>query len=81
MIRTVSIRVIAPDRRTAELACAALQSAVGSSRIALGAPRQGRKGDEYLSYGTFQIDDETTLTIEAPAPAPATGPTTRLKTR
>ncbi|HEU5103251.1 MAG TPA: hypothetical protein VFU22_29725, partial [Roseiflexaceae bacterium] len=45
---------------------AALQNSVGSARIALTTPRKGRKGDEYLTYGTFQIDDETTLTITGP---------------
>lgn len=77
MITTVQIRIIAPDERTAKLAIAALQTSVGSARIALTAPRRGRKGDEYLTYGTFQIDDDTTLTVEAPAPA-ATGPTQQL---
>jgi hypothetical protein len=76
MIKTVQIRIIAPDEATAKLAIAALQNSVGSARIALAAPHKGRRGDEYLTYGTFQIDDETTLTIEAPAAA--TGPTTRL---
>jgi hypothetical protein len=76
VIKTVQIRIIAPDERTAQLAIAALQNSVGSARIALATPRQGRRGDEYLTYGTFQIDDETTVTIEAPAAA--TGPTTRL---
>lgn len=77
MIKTVQIRIIAPDQRTAELAIAALQNSVGSARVALTTPRRGRKGSEYLTYGTLQVDDETTITIEAPAPA-ATGPTTRL---
>lgn len=75
MIKTVQIRIIAPDEATAKLAIAALREHVGSARIALAAPHRGRKGSEYLTYGTLQVDDDTTLTIEAPA---ATGPTTRI---
>ena len=91
MIKTVQIRIIAPDSRTAQLAIAALQNSVGSARVALTTPRQGRKGDEWLTYGTFQVDDQTTLSIEGSArkpravtvpttkQKPATGKTTKLK--
>lgn len=81
MIKTVQIRIIAPDQRTAELAIVALQNTVGSARVALTAPRKGRKGDEYLTYGTLQVDDETMITIEGPPPAAATGVTKRLSRR
>jgi hypothetical protein len=86
VIKTVQIRIIAPDARTAELAIAALQNSVGSARVALTTPRKGRKGDEYLTYGTLQVDTQTTVTIEVPAPATgaterlaATGPEKRLR--
>ena len=87
MIKTVQIRIIAPDERTAQLAVQALVNSVGSARVALTAPRLGKWSGEYLTYGTLQVDNETTVTVEArwppatiTAPAPATGPTTRIAT-
>jgi len=78
VIKTVSIRIIAPDAATAELAIAALQNSVGSARVALSRPRLGRRGEEYLTYGTLQVDDQTTVTIEALEAPAATGKTTKL---
>ena len=77
MIKTVQIRIIAPDERSAELAIKALQQSVDTARVVLTTPRKGRKGDEYLTYGTLQIGNETSVEIVAPALA-ATGDTTRL---
>lgn len=73
MIATVQIRIIAETREQADAAITALRRHIGTAHVSITAPRQGRKGDEYLAYGTFQCE-----VPEETATAPATGPTQRL---
>jgi hypothetical protein len=77
-IATVQIRLLADSEAEARAAIEALRSAVGAARIALSSPREGRKGSQWLTYGTFQCETDEPPTISAPPPA--TGPTTRLAT-
>jgi hypothetical protein len=79
MITTVSIRLIAESEAEARAAITELRGSVGSARIALSSPRKGRKGVEWLAYGTFQFEREEPPTVVAPAVA--TGPTIRLRKR
>jgi len=70
VIKVVQLRIIAESEADAHAAIEALRSSIGSARVALSSPHAGRKGG-YLAYGTLQIEEA--------APAPATGPTTRLR--
>jgi hypothetical protein len=79
MITTVQIRLIADTRDEALAAIAELRNYVGNARISLASPREGRKGRQWLAYGTFQFESGESPTVVALAPA--TGPTTRLRRR
>lgn len=95
MITTVQIRLIADSRDEALAAIAELRQTIGTSRISINSPRQGRDkaGDgnpPWLAYGTFQFDREEPPTVVAPpalvarksqakTPAATTGPTKRLR--
>lgn len=72
-VSTVQIRIIADSEAEAEAAIAALRDGLGSSRVAITSPRQGRKGSEWLAYGTLQIE-----TPDA-EPSAYTGKTRRLR--
>lgn len=69
-IKVVQLRLVAETEADARAAIEALRSSIGSARVALSSPHEGRKGG-YLAYGTLQIEDA--------APVAVTGPTTRLK--
>jgi hypothetical protein len=71
MIKVVQIRLVAETQADAQTAIATLRETVGSSRVALSSPSQGRKGG-WLAYGTLQVD------TSPPPSSPVTGPTTRL---
>lgn len=72
VIKVVQIRLIAENETDALTAIAALRESVGSARVALSSPSQGRKGG-WLAYGTLQVE---ALDM---APAVATGKTIRLR--
>lgn len=72
MIRVIQLRLVAETEIDCVNAIEALRSSIGSARVALSSPHEGRKGD-WLSYGVLQVEDA--------APAAATGPTTRLRRR
>jgi hypothetical protein len=74
VITTVQIRLIADSEAEARAAITELRNFVGSARIALSSPQEGRKGG-WLTYGTFQFDVDELPTVVAPA---STGPTTRI---
>ena len=76
MITVVSLRLIASSEAEAQAAIAELRNYVGSARIALSSPQKGRKSDQWLAYGMFQFERVEPPTIVAPAPT--TGPTTRI---
>jgi hypothetical protein len=81
VIKVVQIRLIAETQADALTAIAALRDAIGSSRVALSNPHEGRKGG-WLAYGTLQVEDCVPPTIAATGPTrrlAATGKTTRLK--
>jgi hypothetical protein len=69
MIKVVQIRLIAESGLDCVNAIADLRHGLGTARVALSAPHQGRKGG-WLAYGTLQVEDSSDLA--------ATGPTTRL---
>jgi hypothetical protein len=70
MIKVIQLRLVAENEADALAAIEALRQSVGTARVALSSPYEGRKGD-WLSYGTLQVEDA--------APIAATGPTTRLR--
>lgn len=74
-ITTVQVRIIADTRDEALSAIAELRSLCGTTRIIIGSPSEGRKG-QFLAYGSFQFEGSEPPTITAP-PA-ATGKTQRL---
>jgi hypothetical protein len=70
VIKVIQLRLVAETQADALTAIAALRDAIGSSRVALSSPHEGRKGG-WLSYGTLQVEDT------APTPAPP-DPTRRI---
>lgn len=75
MIATVQIRLVADNEADALSAIAALRDSVGTARVALSSPHEGRRG-QWLSYGTLQVEP---LTVTASGPTQrlaATGKTT-----
>jgi hypothetical protein len=70
MIKVVQLRLVAETQADALAAIGALRSSIGSARVALSSPYEGRKGG-WLSYGTLQVEDAV--------PIAATGKTTKLK--
>jgi hypothetical protein len=78
VIKVVQIRLVAETEADALAAIEMLVDGVGSVRLALSTPHEGRKGG-WLSYGTLQVDSENAR--YAAERAAATGPTTRLRKR
>lgn len=70
MLKVVQLRLVAETEADALSAIAALRESVGSARIALSGPQEGRRG-QWLAYGTLQV--------EAEVGAAVTGQTTRLR--
>jgi hypothetical protein len=70
VIKVVQLRLVAETQADALTAIAALRDAIGSSRVALSSPHEGRKGG-WLSYGTLQVEDAARM-------AAVTGPTRRI---
>jgi hypothetical protein len=68
VIKVVQVRLVAETQADALAAIESLRESVGSARVALSSPHEGRKGG-WLAYGTLQVE------IEPPA---ATGPADRL---
>jgi hypothetical protein len=77
MLKVIQIRLTAETEADCLAAAEMLVDGVGSVRIAISAPREGRKG-QWLAYGTLQVDERTARFAAEKA---ATGPTTRLRTR
>jgi hypothetical protein len=78
MVKVVQLRLIAETQADAQAAIAALRDAIGSARVALSSPAQGRKGG-WLAYGTLQIEAEVPAATGSTERLAATGKTTRLK--
>jgi hypothetical protein len=77
MIRVIQLRLVAETEADALAAIEMLVDGVGSARIAISAPREGRKG-QWLSYGSVQVDE---LASQYATGRAVTGPTTRLRKR
>lgn len=77
MIKVIQLRLTAESQADALAAIEMLVDGVGSARIALSAPREGRKG-QWLSYGSLQVQGAENGRY-AQERAAATGPTTRLR--
>jgi hypothetical protein len=75
VIKVVQLRLVAETQADALTAIAALRDAVGSSRVALSSPQEGRRGG-WLAYGTLQVEDSVPPSVRTPAAV--TGPTRRL---
>jgi hypothetical protein len=58
MIKVIQLRLVAETQADAIAAITALRDAIGSSRVALSSPHEGRKGG-WLSYGTLQVEAPT----------------------
>jgi hypothetical protein len=63
MVKVVQLRLVAETEADAQAAIAALRDAVGSARVALSSPHEGRKGG-WLCYGTLQIEAEVPAVTE-----------------
>ncbi len=77
MIKVIQLRLVAETQGDALAAIEMLIFGVGSARIAISPPREGRKG-QWLSYGTVQVDE---LASQYASGRAVTGPTTRRRTK
>jgi len=84
MFKTAQIRIIADTQEEAQQAIAALRDAIGTARVAINSPRQGRDKagggkPPWLAYGTFQFEIAAPAPRQGPVAQPkaATGPTRR----
>jgi hypothetical protein len=80
MIRVVQLRLVAETEADARTAIGALRDAIGSARVALSSPSQGRKGGR-LAYGTLQVEAEAPPTTGSTERLAVTGKTTQLRKR